>query len=840
MEPAEQNPVLAGVHTVAQGVPQQVGNQTLKELNVDVMTALGIVSQIDTTSGLPVEETTVARLRETLQNIQRKASNLMVGGPPSTENQLAKRAGRAGAPFRYKLWKLLEALKLASLLRDSNRMSQAVKAAMQYVSSEEDRVWVEEQLARESIPSPATLSRARLVADMLMCLWRQHHWESKGIINRKPFLFLTADSSPQGGRDWLLVEEDALCIDDVMVINNAEALQRLFEVNRALPPCVLGSGNTSVANKVHTILHQIKLEVGADSEKIQAYCDCVVGWCSDFGAEASVPDCPRVNMEKWLTDSVRESMLVSCEQDGTIVLPGCSAVEAAFSAGQQCARTTSCVGHHDDDNQGASASPTQSIKTAREPTVGNGDVDDLDGPRVHTKCVRSGHSLGRNTRLFQRALFVPGMKHLMDNLLKDLVRQLPHYKQEVEPHLKALETILSNKWYRDRLQHTCFAEENLGQLFRSWSSNLCSHRWESVAGFVQEVLTVEGPLRSFWNPRAFSLGKHSPEKGSALGGADDFVQKFDAAVSNAMVWAYMAMLQEVFQVVTFISSWAEGCSCHEEEHVESHSYFKRRKAIATNIDPTRVAKLATCVMKGRRAPELACGFLEDQLSKLRATKECGILKLALDLQAKDAELLQTDWRAARDYIIMGLTSKLAFWSNLPHKLAGMAHTDEGVARETARAAIYMWDQNQQTTSAQGAALEVHPLSEKLLADVPGSLRGDVLRFVHGEPWENLPLLAREVLPLRLLRVVERRIEGRHKVVSHVFHRAPAAGPSYVSMELRQEQMASLLRQRPNQECHGCETPWWGSCLAAVWEIPQPFGVGCVDVSSKWSTTVRRT
>ncbi len=79
-------------------------------------------------------------------------------------------------------------------------------------------------------------------------------------------------------------------------------------------------------------------------------------------------------------------------------------------------------------------------------------------------------------------------------------------------------------------------------------------------------------------------------------------------------------------------------------------------------------------------------------------------------------------------------------------------------------------------SLEGPALQgEHYLSRTLLARDEGSLRSQVEAFVHGAPLQQLLALAQTGKPLRLPRVVERSVEGLHKLVSGVFRRAPHAG-----------------------------------------------------------------
>jgi len=435
------------------------------------------------------------------------------GLPKQMPCSVESRVGQGGAPFKYKVQALLKGLQLAQLLRNASSLPQALVSALEYTA----RGTLEENV---TAPSGSTLSRARLVADMLLCLQRQEAWARSGLLQGNALIYLTADSSPQGGRDWLLVEEDTVCADELLRVaasieggdidpaaDFARQLQGLIEVGRVLPPSIVGSGCTSVAHKTHSVLHQIKLEVGAARDRLHAYCSSVVGWCSDFGVEASLADVPNIDLDAWLQECISEVdtalLETGCTSDGSLVMEH-SGPDSSRSSPAGCGE-------------------------------GLGSRSSLAGPASLSGTGSPSTASGPINRLFPKALYVPGMKHLMDNLLKDILRQLPHYKKSIEPHLKALEHVLSNKWLRERLQQTCFADSGFESPVATWSSNLQTHRWEAVASFIKEVLPLQGPLRLLWNAKAFSHDKAS--KVNLRQDVDmeptDYVQQFDAAVRSA-------------------------------------------------------------------------------------------------------------------------------------------------------------------------------------------------------------------------------------------------------------------------------------------------------------------
>ena len=127
------------------------------------------------------------------------------------------------------------------------------------------------------IPSATTLSRTRLVLDVLLCRQRQLEWREPGQF----FLYLSMDSSPQNGLDYLL------CLQDVVQRKDAARLMRCIDGEDSdddldsflfghpadnsflrtsiLPLGIVASGNCDVPAKFECLFHTLKLECGAEA-----------------------------------------------------------------------------------------------------------------------------------------------------------------------------------------------------------------------------------------------------------------------------------------------------------------------------------------------------------------------------------------------------------------------------------------------------------------------------------------------------------------------------------------------------------------------------------------------
>ena len=182
--------------------------------------------------------------------------------PP--RNQLAYKSSDLSTFLAFPLW--LAQVKnnhcLAEVISRSLTLVYGVAAAGTFMKNLSDK--------KLDIPSPATLSRARLVLDVLFCRLRQNAWQAPG----DSFIYLSMDSSPQNGLDYLMCLQDNVkrsvagklveCIDNDDDLDSF--LTQDFELTTAILPLgIVASGNSGVAAKFECLFHTLKLECGAEA-----------------------------------------------------------------------------------------------------------------------------------------------------------------------------------------------------------------------------------------------------------------------------------------------------------------------------------------------------------------------------------------------------------------------------------------------------------------------------------------------------------------------------------------------------------------------------------------------
>ena len=168
--------------------------------------------------------------------------------------------------------------------------------------------YLEQLLRGFRYPSPATVSRCRLYLDVaFMRYMADKHSE---MCDGDVVLFGLADSSPQGGRNWLISEymgvrgehlqhvSEAItnlqmCARGPRQAGQAEAMKRWQQdiaeamCHHCFPPAALGARHATLAHKAHAYMHQKRLE-SKSWHYVQKLNECHFAVCSDAGVEAGL------------------------------------------------------------------------------------------------------------------------------------------------------------------------------------------------------------------------------------------------------------------------------------------------------------------------------------------------------------------------------------------------------------------------------------------------------------------------------------------------------------------------------------------------------------------------
>ncbi len=477
----------------------------------------------------------------------------------------------------------------------------------------------------------------------------------------------------------------------------------------------------------------------------------------------------------------------------------------------------------------------------------------------------------RSDHLMPNCVVIPGLLHIVDNALHDCNKKMPWF-DVFWVQAKNMEALLTDSLRRNRYRATCLhgSEHEECGLFDSWAQTLYEKRWGDTEKFLRKLRGRSGAvgplrvLRDTWDHTKYGFEERSSStlgtaavdadveqtpraddaEGQAIEGKAK-VGRFDALLLRQTLrcpkWAaYLELVLELHEIPGRLASWAEGCPCHEGLWI-GHTVGRRRALFAAEVGEEGL----DCVMKGRRGPELAAGYLREAVREL-ADQSFGIVTQSIlgsssstpGVPPQVLADLVGDWEAARLHLECVLLCKTDFWSRLPYKLIGCAHYDEAVARrccQEARAEFMLSESGAvgPPAGAGGGAptptpTRHHRVTLALLG--PGPHRGELDRFIAGTPRSDLSVeTQREIARLNFAAVVERRIESRHKDVSRYVGNSRYT-PAGVSLHLRMHMVRRLLSP-VIQTPEALRRDWFRLCdnvAAAQRTFQLPFLLGLAE------------
>jgi hypothetical protein len=261
----------------------------------------------------------------------------------------------------------------------------------------------------------------------------------------------------------------------------------------------------------------------------------------------------------------------------------------------------------------------------------------------------------------------------------------------------------------------------------------------------------------------------------------------DAAIASPLFWAYRAMMDNLFTVITHMMTWSEACACHlSTPDLHGSTKFTRRKQFERQM-----GVMTSCPMRTRRAPCMSAGEFHAVLADMFAVRSASIMVHILPrLHAKsDRDIVLRDWERGRQAFTFTVAVKLAPWQRLPLLLCGGAHSDEQVARGLVCKAYAM--HAEETFSHVGG----HPLS-RLFFDKDSPLFPEVIRFMQGRPRTELQNLMFRLGQLALIPETERLVEGMHAIMHKHIRSAPHHTVCHAALSMHLPEIKSALDADP--------------------------------------------
>ena len=399
-----------------------------------------------------------------------------------------------GRQTRYSPKVLVSSVFLSALLGSRKKIASAIPLAVQVAMPGLD---VEQFVSRSQFPKKTTIQRSGTSLDMAYLLVRREQ-----LLASKHIFFALADSSPQAGRDWLMVMSATICEEDLVsafrssnllirsqqhlsdhhesleaeiqdVIAASETVRKAAQHHTCVPTA-LGSSRGKAEDKAAAFLHSISLECESRSDLLQRMGD-YFSWTTDLGTEVALPlfqvSSPESLLPEWL--------------------------------------------HHVPD-----------------PDVHQSDSESgAAGARAETEMQAQA--------LLPRCLIVPGGMHITHNLTVDLRSKLTWWDTFWD-HLQAVCKLLAERHLRERFVARCVrgtataGEEvsiNRAQVYR-----LYTKRWQIVIASVSQLLPVFSVLQQAWDEDRFLAGEQSDS---------DIAKSVTAALSCPLFSAYLHMVHGV-------------------------------------------------------------------------------------------------------------------------------------------------------------------------------------------------------------------------------------------------------------------------------------------------------
>ena len=294
-----------------------------------------------------------------------------------------------------------------------------------------------------------------------------------------------------------------------------------------------------------------------------------------------------------------------------------------------------------------------------------------------------------DARFLSHVIIVPGLQHLIDNILCAVHSSMPHFPTFLK-QLRNIEALL-----RDRRRHfvmTCLKgteHEESQDKFLRFGYSLYEGRWHEIIQFVMALSPLMMVLTQCWDEDKFGrpCGR---EVAGEQGDADNIPQQhsgprsFDSGflsrtLRSALFHCYLKMVAHLDNIPESFVSWASGCRCHEQ-WCTNRPTSARQAIYESHFGVGAVG----CPMATRRAPELAAGRVREVVSLLASPATLGTRdEQAVFLSSEESMLLQKDLGLAVDHIVWSLEAKLRFWRQCPWILCSLAHHDPVVVQKSA-------------------------------------------------------------------------------------------------------------------------------------------------------------
>lgn len=674
---------------------------------------------------------------------------------------------------------LLNALCASMYLRDRSKLAETFRLTLGCMPGVAEGLGVD-QLPK--LPSASQISESQFQIDAAFCcFWKDRFQE----LAKDCVIYMWADSSPQGGTDWLLSMMRVISGKHLQAcVEAADLLQRTVQDLCAETLRVAsqeddqpGGGDTLMLQDIiqerheaglllqqHIVTHrQIPMAQGSGSGATTLV-QKLVCMCRKFVAETH---------SHTLTKEVMRSVHAFCTDLGT---------EVGFSEQLEGYRL-------------ADSLPAWMQEFALESDQGT---------------FLSLEEEEEDAFLFPNALPSPGMLHISHNMLSDIHKSLKKFSDWL-PGFKALAALFHHKHLRKRYLASCVLNTPW-----AWMSGLLRHgvpkpalwRWGTVQKLLPALLLRKRLLQLTWDASKFGQEDHAAAADGAAEDEDFSIDIVSRSVKSEAFWLYTCTLSKLNEFPAALDAWAEGCSCHpwliqnqrdwlpwaDVPHSAPDSDVQvcdilegARKILGYKSGEGDGKHFGPCPLAGQRAVHLASGEI---WRRIDAWSETFLQEILEGNSCQDPAEIQSaleDFSSGKAQMVEYLQQKLQCWESLPWCLAAL-NTGGPAARKIASDCLAKYD----AQLAAGASDVLHHRLTSKFFKPDSAGRQELLDFANGADLATLPMLSSFVWKLRFVPTVERVQERDHSTTKQLIsHRGRVTAP-YISCRLRFEEIRATL------------------------------------------------
>ena len=470
-----------------------------------------------------------------------------------------------------------------------------------------------------AMPNGKTLMRYSLAVDAAAILMARD--DATSIVARHGW----ADSSPQGGRDWLLSmvseckhdlaelhsvsselirasaaqadsgDDDSASSDSDIEQADQRARDRKIRMSayetltcglqlRTLVPAALGLGATSIPHKCSAFLHSVVRECPQDAVLFRQVMGSFASLTTDMGTEMGIVDfrCrlselmppwrlqafqPLMAEEAAVAASVRVDNIPGNAQHShaPLLTADFDALVGSRGASEDMMFDLQPDGMEllttDDHCQYGSSMPCSDVTT-----IGVGAP--VEANVLHYQEPRGGGSEDDGySRFLPFAISVPGALHILSNLQCDTDKQLKDWGN-FWPQVHNLAALICTPLRRDRFKATCCGgdlKRELAALLGHSISAPYDKRWGSVTSFLRLLRPALPELSVHWNAVLYS---NSTREEANDDGKTQFNPKMATeTLANPFFVGYCDMVLELHEFSFHMTCWMESCPCHQAKAI---------------------------------------------------------------------------------------------------------------------------------------------------------------------------------------------------------------------------------------------------------------------------------